>query len=172
MSGTHEQWQSELDATTCTVTQMIGGLALTVSLAVYMSSVPPHTQMNVVNSHLKPVLAERGIELKWKDSNSLIDMHLVKANSKQMTDSADKDETEDEANYIRLCTSMLPLLLPEAFINSWSAKGCSLPQLLQIGLVVSSWNKWPLVYDPESFAATWLKEYRGEELLVLDATDR
>ena len=74
--------------------------------------------------------------------------------------------------YAHLCSSLLPLLVPGEFLDQWLARGYSLPELLRVGGVVSAWNRWPLIYDPEGFAVSWLQRYRGEELRELDATTR
>ena len=58
----------------------------------------------------------------------------------------------------------LPFLVDESFVNSWLAEGYGVSQLLPLTLVETAWNRWPLVYDPEGFAALWIKQSRGEEL--------
>ena len=64
--------------------------------------------------------------------------------------------------------------MSESFVDHWLVEGYHSMQLLSVALVSSSWNKWPLVYDPERFARMWVKQLMltGEELITLNATDR
>ena len=148
----------------------VGGLALSVTVAVYFSAAPPHVQVEVLNNHLKPVLEERGVQLQWKPADAFLS--AIYKPSPQENATLPSNESKVVTSYSQLCLKVLPHMLPEVFVDEWLAKGYSLPQLVPVGLIVSSWNKWPMIYDPDGFAVCWIQQYREEELIILDACDR
>lgn len=181
----------------CVLHQSIGDLTLTTVMATYLSHLPPHTQMEIVNNELSPTLEERGVGLEesgvglhWKAANPFINMFclsscsssqasiLHQAASALLQDTATTEDptaspvSEMFPSYSNLSASALPFLVDESFVNSWLAEGYGVSQLLPLALVETAWNRWPLVYDPEGFAALWIKQCKGEELVCLDATDR
>ena len=184
----HEQWQCDKDTACSSLTHTIGGLALTTTLAVYLSSLLPHAQLDILHCQLRPVLEERGIELHWKAADSFLITHSNTEHNTKPSPQEDKTDQSEDSNkalphspvvptqatptYTNLCISLLPHLVSESFVDHWLVEGYQPVQLLPVALVSSSWNRWPLVYDPEGFARTWVKQFTGEELVTLDATDR
>ena len=64
-------------------------------------------------------------------------------------------------------------MLPEAQVDAW----LSLPEafsspcfLLFAGLIHDSWNKWPLLYDPQKYARKWIASLK-EGIVCIDARD-
>lgn len=184
----------------CVLHQSIGALTLTTVMATYLSHLPPHTQMEIVNNELRPTLEERGVGLEesgvglhWKATNPFMNMFCLlscssieasiphQAASALLQDTATTEDptaknispvSETFPSYSHLSASALPFLVDESFVNGWLAEGYGVSQLLPLALVETVWNRWPLVYDPEGFVALWIKQCRGEELVCLDATDR
>ena len=184
----------------CVLHQSIGDLTLTTVMATYLSHLPPHMQMEIVNNELRPTLEERGVGLEesgvglhWKAANPFMNMFCLsscssiqasiphQAASAVLQDTATTEDptaknispvSEKFPSYSHLSASAFPFLVDESFVNSWLAEGYGVSQLLPLTLVETAWNRWPLVYNPEGFAASWIKKCRGEELVCLDATDR
>ena len=184
----------------CVLHQSIGALTLTTVLATYLSHLPPHTQVEIVNNQLRPTLEERGVGLEekgvglnWKPANPFMSMFSlspcpsIQASIPHKDASALQQDTtmaEDPSSkkispvsetfpsYGHFSASILPFLVDESFVDGWLAEGYGVSQLLHLALVETAWNRWPLVYDPEGFAASWIKRCKGEELVCLDATDR
>ncbi len=139
--------------------------------------------MEVVNIHLLPLLKERGIELKWEESGDLMSSIAGVRNTLYTRQSAGSDGgvsgSGDDVNPLSRSFSsmgmhMLSCMLPESLSDHWIslvASHHSISYLLYLGLVHASWNRWPLVYDPQNFASLWLKRSE-EEIVYLDAMDR
>ena len=198
LSGVYEHWRGELNTNSTIITNTVGALCLCASIAVYLSPLAPHVQMEIVNSQLVPVLEDRGIELCWKSTNKFANVVTSFSSSSnddtQADDRGDTSEvnTADEesdrnktccvyakdcsksqlnSSFASLCSCVVSLLVKESFSDQWLAQCCSLPHLLPCSLVHSMWNRWPLIYDPQGFAAQWLTQY-NEKLVRLDASDR
>ena len=157
--------------------------------------------MEVINVKLVPILEERGIELSWENCNKFMraisdvstahrgnDTESVVARKDSVgvepedTESKDLDEARDIKNsvshlsssYASLSSCMLSRMVPEDVSDHWlslSTAHLSLSFLLCSGLVHTSWNKWPLIFDPQNLASEWIQKY-DEEVVCLDATDR
>ena len=186
LSGIYEDWQSESCDPGVTLTKYIGVCCLSVSLAVYLSPLEPHIQMDIINNQIVPVMEEKGIELNWDKQDKFLSafftfdemLTLEDEVADSLDDSLNGPEvrqqvsTSQPLSYSGLCSRLLRTLAPESFSDHWLSVGCSLVQLLPFALMTSSWNRWPLVYDPHGLASNWIKLYAGEVLISLDASDR
>ena len=77
-------------------------------------------------------------------------------------------------SHASLSGCLLAHMIPERLANDWlSAPSThhSLSYLLCSALVHSSWNRWPLVLDPQDLASQCIRQC-NKELICLDATDR
>ncbi len=155
------------------VADTLGGLAVTVAISVYLGAVPPSTQVEVVNRDLLPALEERGVHLKWRSASALLELiskHVVDQQS--FGEQSSGAEAEHLSSYYHLCLGVLPHLVAESLTDQWLAMGYTLPNLVALGMVTSSWNRWTLIHDRDGAAAAWIKQSRGEDLVLLDACDR
>ena len=183
LSGVDDHWQEEVEQGGCVLHQTLGALALVVSLTTYLSPLPPHTQMEIVVTQLAPLLEERGVGLHWKPADPFISSFCHSSSPSVEADPPQEDrqgEAETIAHtsptpfpsYPHLSASVLPFLVDASLVDGWLAEGYEMTQLLQLGLMESTWHRWPLMYDPEGYAASWIRQCRGEELVCVDATDR
>ena len=183
LSGVDDHWWEEVEQGGCVLYQTFGALALVVSMATYLSPLPPHTQMEVVVTQLVPLLEERGVGLHWKPADTFISVFCHSSSSSAEAEPPQEDrQGEAETivhtsptqfpSYPHLSASVLPFLVDASLVDRWLAEGYEMTQLLQLGLMESTWHRWPLMYDPEGYAASWIKQCRGEELVCVDATDR
>jgi hypothetical protein len=70
---------------------------------------------------------------------------------------------------------LLAHMISESTADAWVATPSShhsLTYMLCSALVHASWNKWPLVLDPQNLATQCIQQCSGGELIYLDATDR
>lgn len=84
----------------------------------------------------------------------------------------DAQDTSMFPSYPALCRAVLPQVVPGVFSSQWLGQGHSLPAVLMMGLAVHSWHRWTLFYDPEGLAGQWLREWKGEEMMVVDYRER
>ena len=181
-----DQWQEDAEQDGCALHQTLGALTLVVSMATYLSPLPPHTQMEIIVNQLAPLLEERGVDLHWKPSDPFVSAFFP-SSSLSMGDKTSQEDRqvpqgdvetstivspEPFSSYPHLSASILPFLVDASLVDGWLAEGYELSQVLQLGLMESTWHRWPLMYDPEGYAASWIKQSRGEELVWVDATDR
>ena len=182
-----DQWREDAEHGGCALHQTLGALTLVISMATYLSPLPPHTQMEIVVNQLVPLLEERGVDVHWKPSDPFVSVfcHSSSFSLGAKTPQEDRQgEVENSAivhtspapepfpSYPHLSASILPFLVEASLVDGWLAEGYELSRLLQLGLMESTWHRWPLMYDPEGYAASWIKQSRGEELVWVDATDR
>lgn len=160
-------------------------------LAVYLGALEPYTQMDIINHQVVPAMKERGIDLFWEENDEFLSGFVTVEEeispgdsqdgldtSASLYDSLNRPSTRQQVSssqtlsYSRLCYHLTCMLVPQSFLD-YCLAGCgNLAQLLSLALISSSWNKWPLVYDPHLLASNWIKQYVGEMLIILDATDR
>ena len=167
-----------------TLTESIGACCLSVSHAVYLSPLEPHIQMDIINNQIVPVMQERGVELHWEKQDEFLSAFVGLDHDSEdevatsLDDSLNGPEIRQQVSssqtlsYSSLCSSLLRTLVPESFTDHWLSIGGNLVQLLSFALMTSSWNRWPLAYDPHGLAGNWIEQYVGETLVSLDASDR
>ena len=168
------------------------------TLSCYLASAQPHTLMEVVNVHIVPLLQERGISLFQKTCNESFVAVIsginraacaIEEGDDKSPSNEQKDEKDDPTDlssdtsdcklllssaYNSLSAYVLSHMIPDSLADRWLATpslGHSLSLLLCTALVHTSWNKWPLIYDPQGLAVKCVEEC-SKELVVLDATDR
>lgn len=194
LSGLQENWRGQLESSTAAIGQSVGALCIAATLACYLSSAEPHALMEVVNVQIVPLLEERGISLYWKTCNdfaravsgicdapsgfetsttqdSLGDSEL---NEKDNADAATDCKALLSSSYNSLSWCVLSHMIPESLTDRWLAAPSlchSLSYMLCSALIHTSWNKWPLVYDPQDLFLRCMQEC-SKELVMLDATDR
>ena len=184
LADTPDGWSVEM-ANSCTlVTNKIGALALSVAMATYLSCSTPCTQSRVLDTCLKPVLEERGIPLLWgRGGLSASPAPPTSAEPAEAAPSSDasspplsplpSDGPQPEAtSFAATSGAAVSLLTTPAFVDRWSATGAGPTELLPVVTLLSPKSKWPLVYDPDGFAEAWLRRCHGDELMVLDASER
>ena len=72
-----------------------------------------------------------------------------------------------------LSECLLCHIIPEALVDEWLSLPVAFHSpcfLLFAGLIHNSWNKWPLLYDPQGFASNWINSYK-EGVVCIDARD-
>lgn len=142
----------------------LGSLAISLCVPIYLASAPPHTQLNAIHSVILPLLRERGMSLVW-DSERL----PIGSFCQPFTD---RDTTTFPSSYPALCLAVLPQLAPATFTTQWLEQAYSPPAVLAMALTAHCWQRSVLLYDPESFAGRWLRQWKGEELMVVDYRER
>lgn len=210
LSGLQEHWNSLLKLSDAAIHRSVGGLCLTVTVSCYLASAQPHLQMELVNSHLVPLLTERGVELCWDRCSTILTgmpsisraAHVHRdgtAHEKSATrvcedgvlqgvaDSEGEVSVEDSFpekelltvshrlswSYASLCGCLLSYMIPEALVDKWFSLEVishSPSFLFFSGLVHTSWNRWPLVFDPQGLAFRWVSCYK-EGVVHMDARD-
>ena len=167
----------------------VGTLAASLCVATYLSSSNPCTLASVTETCLAPVLEERGLALCWGQTSPSVfyldtpetEHPLSQAGEGKTTPSEmlgpvnQSPVTGDEPTCVSFTTMSAALasrLISLPLINQWTIAGLSPTQLLSMTTLASSWNKWPLVYDPDGFAEAWLRCCHGDELTVLDMGER
>lgn len=169
----------------------VGALATSLCVATYLSGCDPCTQASAMETCLTPVLEERGIVLCWRQTSPGVfyfdtpetDRPLSQPGEGGLTPSerfgsaVQSPTTSDgsqptSVSFTTMSSALASQLVGRPFIDQWSAVGLTPTQLLSAATLASSWNKWPLVYDPDSFAEVWLRHCHGDELTVLDAGER
>lgn len=192
LSGLHDSWRNQLESSTTAIGHSVGALCVATTLACYLASTEPHSQMEVINVHIVPLLQERGIGLYWKTCNAFTRVmaelchtpSAVEASTTKDSPGPEPKERENEdttdckvllsSSYSSLSWCVLSHMIPELLADRWLSvpSMChSLPYMLCSALIHTSWNKWPLVYDPQNLALKCMREC-SKELVTLDATDR
>lgn len=148
--------------------------------------------MEVVNAQLLPMLREKGVTLYWRKTNEFVQTISGIGVSSCKTDGIQQDSIAEggpevdgstslqdceavlSRSHASLTGCLLAHMIPESLADSWLAVSCthhSLSYLLCSSLIHTSWNKWPLVVDPQDLASQCIKQC-SKELVCLDATDR
>ncbi len=98
LTGLQETWERRLQDSGAAVHRSMGLLCLNMTLACYLSSVPHHTQMEVINVDLVPLLKERGMELYWGPKNSFMcNMPSLSSSSRKKTlAKSEQDASQNE----------------------------------------------------------------------------
>lgn len=147
---------------------------------------------------LVPVLQERGVSLHWRTCNTFmqeiagISTGTWKSCSIIRRDSVDVEQSEVDTegkdqptvpqedddvlsrSHASLSGCMLGHMISETLVDRWLSLPVthhSLSYLLCSCLVLTSWNKWPLVVDPQNLAFQYISQCR-EEVVCLDGADR
>ena len=169
------------------LSRSIGSCCLSLCVAVYLSSLPPHTQLEVINNQVIPVMThERGVELVWPENNRYLSAFVTERDVPVATpagavatppgkDNSAEGQSCDVSHvlsYSALSKCLVSTLVPPSFSDHWIGECGSLPQLLSFSLVESSWRRWPLVHDPHGMARQWVRTLVGEPLIILDGSDR
>lgn len=196
MSGFHEHWQSELESSNEAISHNMGALCLTVTVSCYLASAEAHVQMEVVNNQIVPILQERGISLHWKTCNTFMKtISDVSGPPSSSDNDGDRDSIQvaelgggDEdmsagarsskallsCSYASLSGCVLTHMISESLADRWlslAATHHSPPYLLCSGLICTSWNRWPLVYDPQDLALRSITQC-NKDVVCMDATNR
>lgn len=158
------EWDERLNTAAHALAQGLGSLAVSVCVPAYLASVPPHTQLNIVHSIILPLLRERGMPLVWSSEQLAMGSFCQPV--------IERDSTSFPSSYPALCQAVLPQLSPATFTTKWLEQAYSLPTVLSMSLAALSWHRSVLLHDPEAFASRWLKEWKGEELMVVDYRER
>ena len=167
LSADYEKWTEELHLAENALTKELGPLAISACIPVYLSSVPPHTQLETSHHVLLPLLSERGVPVVWGRPQVALGSFC------EPLTAPDKDSaTSLPPFYPALCRAVLPRLAPLSFRTRWLEEAQSLPAVLCMSLATCSWHRSVLLYDPEDFASQWLKRWKGEELVVVDYRTR
>ena len=199
LSEAKKDWEGQLGSATSGLTSALGSLVVSVCVPVYLASAPPHTQLHVVHHTVLPLLRERGLPVVWDGEKPLIgsfcrsmdaeeeseqtylvdsptqEAHTNKGGDTQTMKAPPDSTTQDSSvfpSYSALCRAVLPQVVPSAFSSQWLGQGHSLPAVLAMGLAVHSWHRWTLFHDPEGLAGRWLREWKGEEMMVVDYRER
>ena len=166
------EWEDQLNTATHALSQSLGSLALSLCIPVYLASIPPHTQLDLVHSVLLPLLRERGVPVVWGGEQLAVGSFCEPATTNSDTLTSSDAPTLFPSSYPALCRSVLPQLAPPTFTAQWLEKACSLPAVLLMSLAALSWHRSVLLYDPDSSASSWLRQWKGEELMVVDYRER
>lgn len=169
----------------------IGALATSVGVATYLSSSDPCTLASVMATCLVPVLEERGLALSWGQTSPGVFYFDTPKTIHPLSQVGEGETTPSEpfgpavqslmtgdgaqatcVSFSALSAALASQLVSWPLIDRWSAEGFGPTQLLSMATLASSWNKWPLVYDPDGFAEAWLRHCHGDELTVLDVGER
>ena len=187
LSPVHEVWLSQSTDVMTALSRSIGSCCLSVCVAVYLSCLPPHTQLEVINNQIIPVMThERGVELVWPENNRYLSTFVTESDvlvatptdavatppGKDNSAEGQAHEVSHMLSYSALSKCLVSSLVPPSFSDRWIGGCGSLPQLLSFSLVESSWRRWPLVHDPHGLAGRWMRTLVGEPLIVLDGSDR
>ena len=154
--------------------------------------------MEILNAKLVPILRERGVALHQTIVNTFVqaiaDISTLGAEDKMeggreeaLTVDMEESLASTEASpcprdckdmlsrsHASLSSILLGHMIQETLADDWlsvSDMHHSLPYLLSVALVRTSWNKWPLVLDPLDLASRAIKLCR-KDLVCLDATNR
>ena len=193
LSGVQGHWNSLLKLSDDAVRQSIGGLCLSVTVSCYLASEEPHVLMEMVHVQLVPLLMERGVEMFWDTGSNLLTImpsishttHVCDetAHEKSMsggTVSVEVTLPENDlstssrlvsCSYASLCNCLLSYTIPEALVEIWFSQPVishSPSFLFFAGLLDTSWNRWPLIFDPQGMAFRWVFCYK-EGVVHLDA---
>ena len=165
------EWDEQLNTATHALVQGLASLAISVCIPVYLASVPPHTQLDIVHSVIVPLLKERGLPLVW-DSERLAIGSFFQPSTDRDASSTDNALTSFPSSYPALCQAVLPRLAPPIFTTRWLEQAYSVPAVLSMSLAALSWHRAALIHDPEDLAGRWLREWKGEELMIVDYRER
>lgn len=143
----------------------LGLLILATALAVYLGSVPPHTQMVLVQEHLQQLLEERGVVVQWEMP------HTLALYNYSTPEEGNSDHTHCHT-YSQFSACMLPFLCDKLTLVKWVTMGYNLSQLVQATLLLLSWKYWPLAFDRDHVALQMLRDHVGDSLVVLDWSSR
>ena len=165
LSEVKVQWDQELSTSQLKLEHCTGSLLLSVVVAIYLSPLPPSSQLHCVQTVLTPLLNERGVELHCHRLDDYIAAFLPDGLEPPECDSA-----HQLSSHARLSAAVLSMLVPAAFTEQQLAVRPSLPLVASCGLVKSVWRRWPLVCDPHRLLEVWLQEQ--DNTLLLDARDR
>lgn len=164
LSASYVEWDEQLNTATHALVNSLGSLAITVCVPIYLASAPPHTQLNVIHSTILPLLRERGMAVVWNTEQLAIGSFCQPF--------IGRDASTFPSSYPALCQAILPQLAPVSFIMQWLEQAYSLPVVLAMALTAHSWQQSVLLYDPEALAGSWLRQWKGEELMVVDYRER
>ena len=145
--------------------------------------------MEAICTHLVPLLQERGIDLCFETSNDFVkaisalsnmahekSVDLLESEEFGSGEETSKDSTSILSHsYLHLCSCLLSRMIPESLADHWLSLATtyhSLSYLLCSGLLHSSWNRWPLVYDPQNLAYQLISQITNGQVMYLDAMDR
>ena len=167
LSASYVEWGDQLDSANHALAQGLGSLAISMSIPVYLAAVPPHTQLHIVHTVLLPLLRERGVPVVWSGEQPALSSFCDHED-----DTSTTDRPYSPSSYAALCQSVLPQLAPPTFTTRWLKQAHSLPAVLGMSLAALSWRRPVLMYDPEAFASHWLREWKGEELMIVDCRER
>ena len=163
LAAHYDKWREELSAADHALSQELGSLAISACVPVYLASLPPHTQLDTLNTLLLPLLRERGAPTVWADQLST----AVGSFCQPRTSSSDFS-----SSYPALCRAVLPHLSSPSFRERWLEEGQCLPAVLCMSLAALSWRHALLIHDPEDTVGRWLRGWKGEELMVVDYRER
>ena len=144
---------------------------------------------------LVPVLQERGVSLHWRTCNTFMqaiagistdtlkscdiarDSVEVERSDAEMDNQPTVPQEEDDVlsrSHASLSGCMLGHMISETLVDRWLSLPVthhSLSYLLCSCLVFTSWNRWPLVVDPQNLAFQCILQCR-KEVVCLDGADR
>ncbi len=194
LSDVHSDWSSQPTDVMATLSRAAGMCCLSVCLAVYLTPLAPHTQLNVINTQLLPVMHERGVDLHFPEKDQLLSAFVMNDENPLENDSKELDKTpttlNDEGNpqssvdssstdsvlhvcsYSELAQAIVSTISPPSAMHRWLSECGSVSQCMGIGLLEGAWQRWPLVYDPQGLAREWVKATHGDTLISLDGDNR
>lgn len=169
----YEKWKRELDLMECTLSQELGSLDMSACVPVYLASIPPHIQMDILHNVLFPLFKERGVSISRAATGKLPIGAFCEPPDNSPTSSSSSSSTYCfSTSYAGFCQIVLPHLAPVSFRSRWLEEGHGLPAVLNMSLVGHSWCRSLLLYDPEDFTSHWLNSWKGDQLLVVDYRQR
>ncbi len=176
LSGAHTDWLSQSTDVTAALSKAMGACCLSVCLAVYLSPLSPHTQLEAINQQVIPVMRERGIELYWPGADQYLSA-FASGNPTENHDNATYLDASTRSvsqvqSYSDLAQAVVSTLAPRSFTDRWISGCGSVSQLLGLCLIQQSWRRWPLVFDPQGLAGRWIRTAVGETLVTLDGDNR
>ena len=176
LSGAHTDWLSQSTDVTAALSKAMGACCLSVCLAVYLSPLPPHTQLDAINQQILPVMRERGIELYWPETDQYLSAFVSENPTENNTDSHNNDSVSCSVtqvqSYSDLTQAIVSTLATRSFTDRWMGGCGSVSQLMGLCLIEQSWHRWPLVFDPQGLAGRWIRTAVGETLVTLDGDNR
>ncbi len=185
LSEVNSDWSSQPTDITATLSKAVGMCCLSVCVSVYLPPLPTHTQLDIINSQVLPIMKERGVELHFPVKDQLLsafvsENHISKDLDKTPSNEDDVSHCIDEStqsvihvcSYSELAQAVVSTIAPQSSMHSWLSSCCSVSQTIGFGLVEGAWRKWPLMYDPHGLAREWVKSTIGETLISLDGENR
>lgn len=156
-------WRQEQESLDSFSRSNIGGLAMMVGVVSYLTHLQPHTVHSIVQEHLQPRLEDKGFTttithlqrclLPWKAVSVLVEAGTTGSPLEKLY----RD------------------MLSQPSWDSFSQPGVTLSScvLVEIMTVLSTqtWNKWPLVYDPDHVIPNLIHRHWGENFVLLDCKD-